>query len=140
MRKFSTFFTALGAAVLLAGSLSAAPAYAGPGKGGEMPDKKTCAAATDPVVIGGCLATNRKKGNCHACHSFAGVEKTRLQVGNIAPPLVGMKARFPDKAKLKAQIYDAQVANPHTVMPPYGKHSIISDKEIDYIVEFLYTL
>jgi sulfur-oxidizing protein SoxX len=131
------------AGLFLAGNLAfAADAEkaAGPGAGGEMPDKKTCETATDPVVIGGCIATHRTKGNCHACHQFAGVEKTRLQVGNIAPPLVAMQQRFPDKAKLKAQIYDPQVANPHTVMPPYGKHGILSDKEIDYIVEFLYTL
>jgi sulfur-oxidizing protein SoxX len=60
--------------------------------------------------------------------------------GNIGPPLVAMQARFPDKAKLRTQIYDPQVANPNTRMPPFGKHQIVSDKELDAIVEYLYTL
>jgi len=141
MRKSSVFLTAVAAVTLLAGGLVAGPAFAaGPGHGGEAPSKKACDEATDPVAIGLCLATNRKKGNCHACHAFKGTEGTRLQHGDIAPPLVAMKQRFPDKAKLKAQIYDPQVANPNTVMPPYGKHHIVSDKELDYIVDWAYTL
>ena len=51
-----------------------------------------------------------------------------------------MKARFPDRAKLRTQIWDAQVNNPGTRMPPFGKHKILSDKEIDAIVDYLYTL
>ncbi len=143
MRKSSTLFGALSAAVLAA-SLVAAPAAhaakAGAGKGGEMPSKKVCAKATDPLVVGGCLATNRKKGNCMACHQFKGIEKTRLQAGNIAPPLVAMKQRFPDKAKLRAQIADPTKANPNSSMPPYGRHSIVSGGEIDLITEWAHTL
>lgn len=60
--------------------------------------------------------------------------------GNMGPPLVAMKARFPDKAKLRAQIWDATVANPNTAMPPFGKHKILSEKDIDLIVEFIHTL
>jgi sulfur-oxidizing protein SoxX len=60
--------------------------------------------------------------------------------GDIGPPLVAMKARFPDKAKLREQIADPTIANPNTRMPPFGKHRIISDSEIDAIVEYLYTL
>jgi sulfur-oxidizing protein SoxX len=60
--------------------------------------------------------------------------------GNIGPELVNMKQRYPDKAKLRAQIWDATVNNPNTIMPPFGKHKIVSEKEIDAIVEFIYTL
>jgi sulfur-oxidizing protein SoxX len=141
MRKSSVFLTAVGAVALLAGGLTVGQAaYAGPGAGGEMPNKKVCADASDPVVVGGCVATNRKKGNCMACHNFAGLEKTRVQPGNIAPPLVAMQQRFADKATLRAQVYDPQKANPNTVMPPYGAHGIVSEKELDLIVEWLYTL
>jgi sulfur-oxidizing protein SoxX len=142
MRNSTNFFTALGAVALLLGGLAMAPqaVAAGHGKGGEMPSKGACAKATDPIAVGGCLATNRKKGNCMACHTFAGLENTRLQAGDIAPPLVGMKQRFPDKAKLRAQIYDATKANPNTMMPPYGKHGILSDKDIDLITDWAYTL
>lgn len=59
------------------------------------------------------IAEDRKKGNCFACHQYAGA----VLPGNIGPPLVAMKARFPDKAKLRAQIYDATAKNPHTSMP-----------------------
>jgi sulfur-oxidizing protein SoxX len=51
-----------------------------------------------------------------------------------------MQQRFPDKAKLKAQIADATIANPATRMPPFGAHKILSDQDIDNIVEYLYTL
>ena len=51
-----------------------------------------------------------------------------------------MKARFPDKAKLRAQIYDPAVNNPNTLMPPFGRHHMLNDKQIDEIVEWLYTL
>jgi sulfur-oxidizing protein SoxX len=51
-----------------------------------------------------------------------------------------MKARFPDKAILRAQISDATVKNPNTMMPPFGKHEILSDGEIDKIVEYIHSL
>ena len=60
--------------------------------------------------------------------------------GNIGPPLIAMKARFPDKAKLRQQVYDATIANPDTMMPPFGRHGILTDAQIDAIVEYLYTL
>ena len=62
------------------------------------------------------------------------------QEGNIGPALVNMKARYPDKAKLRAQISDATTTNPNTIMPPYGKHKILSKSELDKVVEFVYTL
>ena len=82
------------------------------------------------------LAFERKKGNCLACHQIEGGK----MAGSIAPPLVAMAARFPDKEKLRAQIWDAQVANPDTLMPPFGKHKILSEKEIDKVVEFISSL
>jgi len=51
-----------------------------------------------------------------------------------------MKARFPDKAKLRAQIWDATVANPNTIMIPFGRNRVLSEEEIDQIVEYVYTL
>lgn len=82
------------------------------------------------------VAFNRKKGNCLACHKMKGGSLE----GNIGPELVNMKARYPEKAKLRAQIWDATINNPNTIMPPFGKHQICSEKEIDAIVEFVYTL
>lgn len=81
------------------------------------------------------VAFDRKKGNCLACHMIPGGELA----GNIGPALVAMKARFPDASVLRAKIYDPRVSNPNSSMPPFGAHNIISDEEIDQIVEFLYT-
>ncbi|RTZ63964.1 MAG: sulfur oxidation c-type cytochrome SoxX [Aquificaceae bacterium] len=82
------------------------------------------------------LAFNKKKGNCLACHTIAGGEMG----GNIAPPLVAMKARFPDIAVLKAQISDARVNNPNTIMPPFAPHGILTSGEIDKIAAFIHSL
>jgi len=82
------------------------------------------------------LAFDRKKGNCLACHMIAGGDLA----GNIGPPLIAMKARFPDKEKLRAQIYDARIANPNTIMIPFGPHGVMTDAEIDKVLEFVYTL
>jgi sulfur-oxidizing protein SoxX len=60
--------------------------------------------------------------------------------GNIGPPLIAMKARFPDKAKLRAQIWDATVANPNSIMIPFGRVKALSEEEIDMVVEYIYTL
>lgn len=82
------------------------------------------------------LAFNNKKGNCLACHHIEGGELA----GDIGPPLVSMQARFPDKAKLRAQIWDSTVANPNSMMPPFGRHKILSEDEIDKVVEFIHSL
>lgn len=97
----------------------------------------TSIAATDAEIAEGKkVAFDRKKGNCLACHAIADGNLP----GNIGPPLVAMKARFPDKSVIRAQIYDPSVKNPRTVMPPFGKHGILTDKEIDLITEYIYTL
>lgn len=97
----------------------------------------TSFAATDAEIAEGKkLAFDRKKGNCLACHAIADGNLP----GNIGPPLVAMKARFPDKGVVRAKIDDPSTTNPRTVMPPFGKHGILTDKEIDLITEFIYTL
>ena len=82
------------------------------------------------------VAVDRKKGNCLACHAM---DDGSLP-GNIGPPLVAMKLRFPDKAVLRAQIWDATVKNPNTIMPPFGRHGMLSEEEIDWITEYVYSL
>ena len=82
------------------------------------------------------IAYNRRKGNCLACHMMG----DGTLPGNIGPPLIAMKARFPDKADLRAQIYDARVKNPNTIMPPFGPHAIVSESDIEKIVEYVWSL
>lgn len=82
------------------------------------------------------IAFDVKKGNCLACHAVEGGSLP----GNIGPPLVNIKDRFPDKNQLKAQIADATVNNPNTIMPPFGKNNILSEDELAKVVEFIYSL
>ncbi len=88
------------------------------------------------AMDGKTLVMKRSKGNCLACHAIADGELP----GNIGPPLIAMKARFPDADILRKQIWDATAGNPDTRMPPFGRHGILSGDEIDLIVEYLYTL
>lgn len=94
------------------------------------------AASAEQIAEGKKISFNKKLGNCLGCHAIA----DGVSPGNIGPPLVAMKARFPDISVLRAQIYDATATNPRTIMPPFGKHGILSDKQIDLVAEFIHSL
>jgi sulfur-oxidizing protein SoxX len=96
----------------------------------------TSIASADDIAKGKEVAFDRRKGNCLACHMMS----DGALPGNIGPPLIAMKARYPDKAKLREQIWDATIANPNTIMPPFGKHRILTEKEVDLVTEFVYSL
>lgn len=138
MRKTASIFVGIGAAALLGGALIVPVSASAQG---SAPSSKVCDDKTNPPtaadVQGGCIVINRSKGNCFTCHAINGISS-----GNVAPPLIGATLRhnYPDKAKLRAQLWDATVANPKSVMPPFGKHGILSEDEIDKVVEFLLTL
>lgn len=102
------------------------------------PNMATAADKSEQSMIkqGKKIAFDRKKGNCLACHQ---IDDGQLP-GNIGPPLVGMQARFPDKQKLRQQIWDATKANPNTMMPPFGRYHILTNAEIDKVVEYIYSL
>jgi sulfur-oxidizing protein SoxX len=101
-------------------------------------------AAKEPT--GQDLAFDRRKGNCLACHQFPTLQTTKSSLSkdytaaNIGPPMIAMSKRFPNKADLKAQISDPMAKNPDTLMPPFGKHKILSEKEIDLVTDFIYGL
>jgi sulfur-oxidizing protein SoxX len=123
MRKTARFISTASVLATMLGALSAAPQLA---------------VAADAQVIeqGKSIAFDRKKGNCLACHHIEGGDLP----GNIGPALVAMKARFPDKARLRTQIWDSTVNNPNTMMPPFGRHEIMTEAEIDKVVEFIHSL
>ena len=118
-----TILTTVGVLALAVGTMTFTP-------------KTVTAAEKSAAEEGKEIAFHRKKGNCLACHKIAGGSLP----GNIGPELVNMKARYPDKSKLRAQIWDATSSNPNTIMPPFGKHKMLSEEEIDKVVEFIYTL
>ncbi len=98
------------------------------------PGPGNLAHAESDLEAGKKLAFTRSKGNCLACHMIQGGESP----GNIAPPLIAMKSRFPSKEAMREQIWDATTRNPETSMPPFGKHLILTEKEIDQLVEFIW--
>ena len=103
-----------------------------------LPGRVVLAADINPADIdkGRQLSFEPKKGNCLACHAIAGGNSP----GSIAPTLVSMKARYPDREKLRLQIWDSRGNDPHTLMPPFGKFRILTDQEIERVIDYLYTL
>ena len=90
-------------------------------------------------ITGKDIAFNNKKGNCLACHTMPTVPDA-VSGGMYGPPLIAMKARFPDKAKLRTQIWDATALNPSSSMIPFGKHKVLTEQEIDKVTDFVYGL
>jgi sulfur-oxidizing protein SoxX len=95
--------------------------------------------AVKKEVTGKDIAFDRRKGNCLACHGMPTVPDAE-STGLYGPPLIAMSARFPDKAKLRAQIWDATAFNPSSTMIPFGKHKVLTEEEIDKVVDFIYGL
>ncbi len=85
------------------------------------------------------LFTRPDKGHCLACHQIPSAvgAPTRSDLG---PALTGARMKALGKAKLREVIQDPTLANPATVMPPYGRHSILDAREINRIADFLHAL
>ena len=99
----------------------------------------TAAATPKKEATGKDIAFNKTKGNCLACHGMPTVPDAE-STGTYGPPLIAMSARFPDKAKLRAQIWDATASNPTSSMTPFGKHRVLTEQEIDKVTDFVYGL
>lgn len=104
-----------------------------------LPASSCAAADEDRIEEGRQLAQDFRKGNCLACHSMP-TDPTAITKANIAPPLSHMHDRFGSRDALRSQIWDAGQRNPNTVMPPFGKHRILTNDEIELIIDYLYTL
>ena len=122
MRKAAKYISTATTAAVLFGSLALAPV--------------TSTVAASAIEDGKKLVFDRKKGNCITCHAIKG----GALPGNMGPPLIHMKARFPDKSKMRAKIWDSTISNPNTSMPPFGRHKILSESDIDKIAEYIYSL
>ncbi len=112
-------FQALALALLIGVTASASPAC-----------------AQSAVAEGQKLAFDRGKGNCLTCHEIKGGDLP----GTIGPALKDIKSRYPDRKDLVAILYDETKRNPQTVMPPFGRNRILTEQEINAIVDFLQTL
>jgi sulfur-oxidizing protein SoxX len=71
------------------------------------------AGTADGITAGKSLAMERNKGNCLACH--------RIEDGEL-PGTIG------------------PIRNPDSRMPPFCRHGILTEDEVELIVDYLYTL
>ena len=94
------------------------------------------ARAQSAVSEGQKLAFDRGKGNCLTCHDIKGGDLP----GTIGPPLKDIKGKYPDRNELIAIVSDETKRNPSTVMPPFGRNRILTEQEINAVVDFLQTL
>ena len=81
------------------------------------------------------LAFDRGKGNCLTCHNIKGGDLA----GTIGPPLQGIGTKY-NRSDLVAIVTDESRRNPQTLMPPFGRNRILTEQEINAIVDFLQTL
>ncbi|MDD2876089.1 MAG: sulfur oxidation c-type cytochrome SoxX [Acidiphilium sp.] len=95
------------------------------------------AAAATPAEIaaGEKLATTTDQGNCDACHMFKGAD----EAGNIGPELKDVKSMVPNRKEFYAIIYDEEARNPQTIMPAFGKNQVLTPKQINEVIDFMYT-
>ena len=94
------------------------------------------AQAQSAAAEGQKLAFDRGKGNCLTCHVIKGGNLP----GSIGPELIDIRSKYPNRADLVAIITDETLRNPLTVMPPFGRNRILTEKEIEAVVDFLQTL
>ena len=94
------------------------------------------ARASAQALPGQTLAFDRSKGNCLTCHDIKGGDLP----GTIGPALKDIKSKYPDRNDLVAIVSDETKRNPQTVMPPFGRNRILTEQEINAVVDFLQTL
>ena len=96
----------------------------------------TTADAQSGAADGQRLAFDRGKGNCLSCHEIKGGDFA----GTIGPALKDIKSKYPDRNELFTILSDETRRNPQTAMPPFGRNRILTEQEINAIVDFLQTL
>lgn len=97
------------------------------------------------------LSTERKKGNCIACHALP-IPEAEFP-GEIGPPLMGVGNRL-SEGEIRLRIVDAKQVNPATIMPGYYRNpkflknvkkkfrgkTVLTAQEIEDLVAYLVTL
>lgn len=82
------------------------------------------------------IALNPARGNCIACHTLPG----EPWPGSVGLLLLGFKHRDVSDAYVYQQIYDRRIANPNTVMPPFGAFGVLTDQEIRDLTAYVQSL
>ncbi len=149
MPNLKLFVPALAAAVLLAGT-----AVADGLMKYEIADNaivKSLTGKPGDAAKGVKAFTNRKLGNCLACHQVTALAAQPFH-GQIAPPLDGVAERY-NEGQLRMQVVNAKQINPDTIMPAFyrtdGLHRvldkfkdkpILTAEEVEDVVAYLKTL
>ena len=96
------------------------------------------AAQVKPVELDAMkIMTNPNIGNCTACHAIPAAPN--IVAGDVGPPFIGMKDRFPKLATLRAAVADQRKVAPDTIMPPFERNKILTAEQIDAVVTLIYT-
>lgn len=95
--------------------------------------------AASASLDGRVVAQSQERGNCLACHRMP-ADPLAVTEATLGPVLQGVQKRFPDRAQLRAQIWDPAARNPDTLMPRYGRHRILTETEIDAVTDFIFGL
>ena len=102
----------------------------------------------DPVK-GKKLTTNRKKGNCLACHQMP-IPEQQFH-GEVGPDLSGVGSRMTE-AELRLRLVNSKALNPDTIMPAFHKvalnrvlkkfkgKTILGAQEVEDIIAYLITI
>ncbi len=78
---------------------------------------KSLTGKSGDAVKGEKTFTNRKLGNCLACHQVTAIPSQPFH-GEIGPSLDGVADRY-SEAELRMQVVNAKVINPDTIMPAF---------------------
>jgi sulfur-oxidizing protein SoxX len=97
------------------------------------------AAQAQDVVAGRDLFVRKDKGNCVACHEVPSDTAVATHA-TVGPSLSGVRERHPDRSVLRELLVDPMRRNPATLMPPYGRHQILSAAEIERVIDYLHAL
>lgn len=95
--------------------------------------------ATAVDLPGRRVAHDQERGNCLACHRMPADPSAETNA-DMGPALENIRQRYPDRARLRQRIWDARAFNPDTIMPPYGRHRILTEEEIDQVVDYVHGL
>jgi sulfur-oxidizing protein SoxX len=79
-------------------------------------------------------ALNLINAQCQQCHEIKGIS----DYGNVGPSLLDLKSRYPDRKDVVAIVNDETKRNELTVMPPFGRNRILTEQQIQTIVDYLY--
>ncbi|MEP7155332.1 MAG: c-type cytochrome [Betaproteobacteria bacterium] len=95
-------------------------------------------ASAQSSAVGRELFMDPAKGNCDACHAVgASLPAAKRKIGS---DLSNIQSRYPDKTRLRADIWELGARMAETVMPAYGKNRILTETEIDALVNYVQTL